>query len=85
MIDLTFSVWCTPRPEGTGDSQTILMLWKCQEKATEPIWPPYLDEHYPEIALPGMKGYFDKLPPRNWMATTTLKHAKTAHWLDRCQ
>jgi sarcosine oxidase subunit beta len=57
------------RPEGTGDSQTILMLWEYQEKVTEPIWPPQMDESYPEIALrglaamlPGMKGYFDRMP-----------------------
>jgi len=57
------------RPEGTGDSQTILMLWDYREKATEPVWPPDLDEEYPEIAmrglaamLPGMQGYFDKIP-----------------------
>jgi glycine/D-amino acid oxidase-like deaminating enzyme len=57
------------RPEGTGESQTILMLWEYQEKVTEPTWPPQLDEQYPEIALrglaamlPGMKGYFDRLP-----------------------
>ena len=57
------------RPEGTGDSQTILMLWDYREKATEPVWPPELDEGYPEIALrglaailPGMQGYFDKMP-----------------------
>ena len=57
------------RPEGTGDSQTILMLWDYQEKATEPVWPPDLDEQYPEIALrglaamlPGMKDYFDRIP-----------------------
>lgn len=57
------------RPEGTGDSQTILMLWEYQEKETEPTWPPRLDEQYPEIALrglaamlPGMKGYFDRMP-----------------------
>jgi glycine/D-amino acid oxidase-like deaminating enzyme len=57
------------RPEGTGDSQTILMLWDYREKPTEPVWPPELDEGYPEIALrglaamlPNMKDYFDKLP-----------------------
>lgn len=57
------------RPEGTGDSQTILMLWDYREKATEPVWPPEVDEGYPEIALrglaamlPGMRGYFDKMP-----------------------
>jgi len=57
------------RPEGTGESQTILMLWDYREKATEPIWPPELDEGYPEIALrglaamlPGMQAYFDRMP-----------------------
>jgi glycine/D-amino acid oxidase-like deaminating enzyme len=57
------------RPEGTGDSQIILMLWDYREKATEPAWPPELDEGYPEIALrglatmlPGMNRYFDKMP-----------------------
>ena len=45
------------------------MLWEYQEKVTEPVWPPQLDEGYPEIALrglaamlPGMKGYFDRMP-----------------------
>ncbi len=57
------------RPEGTGDSQTILMLWDYREKATDPRWPPELDPGYPEIALrglaamlPGMQAYFDKMP-----------------------
>ena len=57
------------RPEGTGESQVILMLWEYQEKLTAPVWPPLLDENYPEIALrglaamlPGMKEYFNKMP-----------------------
>lgn len=57
------------RPEGTGDSQTILMLWDYREKATEPGWPPVLDESYPEIALrglarmlPDMQDYFERMP-----------------------
>jgi len=57
------------RPEGVGESQTILMLWDYREKATEPVWPPELDEGYPEIVLrglaallPGMQGYFNKMP-----------------------
>lgn len=57
------------RPEGTGDSQIILMLWEYQEKVSEPVWPPQLEEQYPEIALrglaamlPGMKGYFNRMP-----------------------
>ena len=57
------------RPEGSSESQTILMLWDYREKATYPVWPPDLDEGYPEVALrglaamlPRMKGYFDKMP-----------------------
>ncbi len=45
------------------------MLWEYQEKVTDPVWPPELDEGYPEIALrglaamlPGIKGYFDRMP-----------------------
>jgi glycine/D-amino acid oxidase-like deaminating enzyme len=57
------------RPEGSGDSQIIILLWDYREKAVDPVWPPKLDEGYPEIALrglsamlPGMKQYFDKMP-----------------------
>jgi len=57
------------RPEGTGNSQTILMLWDYRQKSTEPVWPPELDESYPEIVLrglarmlPGMQDYFARMP-----------------------
>jgi glycine/D-amino acid oxidase-like deaminating enzyme len=57
------------RPEGSGASQTILLLWDYQDKSSEPVWPPQFDEIFPEIALrglatmlPGMEGYFDKIP-----------------------
>jgi glycine/D-amino acid oxidase-like deaminating enzyme len=57
------------RPEGPGESQTILMLWEYRAKATEPIWPPEIDDQYAEIALrglaamlPRMTDYFDKIP-----------------------
>jgi glycine/D-amino acid oxidase-like deaminating enzyme len=57
------------RPEGSEESQTILMLWEYQTRVMDPVWPPPLDEHYPEIALrglssmlPRMKGYFGKIP-----------------------
>ena len=39
------------RPEGAGESQTILMLWEYQTKVMEPVWPPKMDEQYPEVAL----------------------------------
>jgi len=57
------------RPEGAGESQTILMLWEYQTKLMEPVWPPKMDEQYPEVALrglaemlPRMKEYFAKMP-----------------------
>lgn len=57
------------RPEGLGESQTILMLWEYKTKVMEPVWPPTLDGQYPEIALrgltamlPRLKEYFNKMP-----------------------
>jgi glycine/D-amino acid oxidase-like deaminating enzyme len=57
------------RPEGGGESETILMLWEYQTKVMEPVWPPRIDEQYPEVALrglawmlPRMKEYFDRMP-----------------------
>ena len=57
------------RPEGSGESQAILMLWEYQSKLMDPVWPPKMDEQYPEVALrglaamlPRMREYFGKLP-----------------------
>ncbi len=57
------------RPEGAAESQTILMLWEYQTRVMEPIWPPNMDEQYPEVALrglsvmlPRMKEYFGRMP-----------------------
>jgi sarcosine oxidase subunit beta len=55
------------RPEGSGESRTILMLWDYKSRWMEPAFPPPLDEFYPEIALrglstmlPGLKQYFGR-------------------------
>jgi sarcosine oxidase subunit beta len=55
------------RPEGHGGSQQILMLWEYQTQTMKPVWPPPLDEQYPEIALrglatmlPGLQRYFGR-------------------------
>ena len=55
------------RPEGAGND--ILMLWEYQTKVMEPVWPPRMDEQFPEIVLrglaamlPRMKEYFGKMP-----------------------
>jgi glycine/D-amino acid oxidase-like deaminating enzyme len=57
------------RPEGGTDSDIILMLWEYLLHEIAPVWPPPLDEQYPEIALrglatmiPGLKAYFNKSP-----------------------
>lgn len=57
------------RPEGSGESQTVLMLWDYKERWMEPQFPPPLDDLYPEIVLrglstmlPGLRRYFDHAP-----------------------
>ncbi len=57
------------RPEGSGENQTILILWDFKTRVVDPLWPPTFDEQYPEIALrglstmlPRMKEYFAKMP-----------------------
>jgi glycine/D-amino acid oxidase-like deaminating enzyme len=57
------------RPEGGADSDIILLLWEYHQQEMEPVFPPPLDELYPEIALrglaamlPGMRSYFEKIP-----------------------
>jgi glycine/D-amino acid oxidase-like deaminating enzyme len=57
------------RPEGAGDSQMTLMLWEYKTQKMKPVWPPPLDESYPEVALrglsrmlPGLRAYFGKAP-----------------------
>jgi glycine/D-amino acid oxidase-like deaminating enzyme len=57
------------RPEGGADSNIALMLWEYKQRRMEPVFPPVLDDQYPEIALrglatmlPGLQKYFNKLP-----------------------
>ncbi len=57
------------RPEGGENSPMALLLWEYAEKKMSPIFPPPLDESYPELALrgiakmvPGLQQYFGKLP-----------------------
>ncbi|MFH1186096.1 MAG: FAD-binding oxidoreductase, partial [Chloroflexota bacterium] len=57
------------RPEGGGDSATILMLWDYRTQALDPVFPIPLDDQYPEIALrglatmlPGLTAYFGRAP-----------------------
>jgi glycine/D-amino acid oxidase-like deaminating enzyme len=57
------------RPEGGQDSDMILLLWQYDRHIADPVYPPKLDEMYPEIALrgmsaifPGLAQYFERLP-----------------------
>ncbi len=57
------------RPEGSGESQTVMMLWDYKSRWMEPTFPPPLDEMYPEVTLrglatmlPGLRQYFDRAP-----------------------
>jgi glycine/D-amino acid oxidase-like deaminating enzyme len=57
------------RPEGSGDSRNILILWDYKPRWMEPVFPPPLDEYYPEVALrglstmlPGLRRYFGRAP-----------------------
>lgn len=65
----TFPAGAHTRPEGTGDSQMILMLWEYKTQLMKPIFPPPLDDQYPEVALRGLaamlprfRDYFGKAP-----------------------
>ena len=57
------------RPEGSSESQTLLMLWEYNTRLMEPVFPPPLDDQYSEIALrglstmlPGLREYFGRAP-----------------------
>ncbi len=57
------------RPEGGAGSDIALMLWEYHVNTVEPVFPPRLDDQYPEIALRGMaamlpaiRAYFGRSP-----------------------
>ncbi len=57
------------RPDGTGENQTILMVWEYKPHLVEPSFPPPPDELFPEIVLrglstmlPRLKEYFNRTP-----------------------
>lgn len=57
------------RPEGSANSEILLMLWEYQQHKTDPIFPPPLDDRYPDIVLrglatmiPGLKAYYHRAP-----------------------
>ncbi len=57
------------RPEGSGESQTVLMLWDYKARWIDPTFPPPMDDLYPEVTLrglatmlPGLRRYFGRAP-----------------------
>jgi glycine/D-amino acid oxidase-like deaminating enzyme len=59
------------RPEGYGDSRTVLLLWDyhSDERYDAPVYPMPVDPFYPEVALRGMTklvpalaAYLDRVP-----------------------
>lgn len=55
------------RPEGSGESQSILMLWDYKTHVMEPVLPTPVDDQYPEVVLrglstmlPGLSAYFGR-------------------------
>ncbi|HVQ77397.1 MAG TPA: FAD-binding oxidoreductase [Candidatus Binatia bacterium] len=57
------------RPEGTGDSQWVLLIWTYHTEPMAPHFPLEFDPVYPEIAIRGMSrvvpafaGYLGRLP-----------------------
>ncbi len=57
------------RPEGGNDSDAVLLLWEYHVNKVDPVFPPPLDEQYPEIALrglmkmlPGLQVYLGRSP-----------------------
>ncbi len=42
------------RPEGGEGSHTILILWEYRNHRAEPVFPPALDNQYPDIVLRGL-------------------------------
>ena len=55
------------RPEGGTDARTTLMLWDYKTRVVDPVFPPPLDEEYPEVVLrglavmlPGLAAYFGR-------------------------
>ena len=49
------------RPEGSGESQSLLMLWEYKTKLMEPVFPLPVDEQYPEIILRGLSTMLPRL------------------------
>lgn len=57
------------RPEGSGQAQSILMLWDLDTREVPPVLPAPVDPFYPELAirglcrmLPGMQAYIARVP-----------------------
>jgi len=57
------------RPEGAGESTSVLGIWTYDVEPVEPVFPPAFDPAYPEVVLrgmarmiPGLQPYLARLP-----------------------
>jgi glycine/D-amino acid oxidase-like deaminating enzyme len=57
------------RPEGSPESNIVLILWTYDTDPVEPVFPITFDPYYPEITLrglsavfPGLEAYFERMP-----------------------
>jgi sarcosine oxidase subunit beta len=51
------------RPEGAGDSRSVLLVWTYDAQPTEPTFPVRFDPLYPEIAIRGMARMIPAMVP----------------------
>jgi glycine/D-amino acid oxidase-like deaminating enzyme len=57
------------RPEGMGQSTTLLMIWNYHTRQRQPVFPIQHDPEYPEVLLrglttmlPGLRAYYNRAP-----------------------
>jgi glycine/D-amino acid oxidase-like deaminating enzyme len=51
------------RPEGAGESTTVLGIWTYHASPVEPVFPPAFDALYPEVVLRGMARMIPAMAP----------------------
>jgi glycine/D-amino acid oxidase-like deaminating enzyme len=51
------------RPEGLGDSRSVLGIWTYDTSPVEPVFPPAFDSLYPEVVLRGMARMIPAMAP----------------------
>ncbi len=79
------------RPEGASDGTAVLMLWDYTTRSAPPVFPPPLDDQYPEVVLrglsimvPELRTYFGRVRPGlAWTEATMSKQPRIGCWSGR--